>query len=97
MATLIPALSACVARMTSGEKRLGERLEQKLDRDYLVWDDVPVGPKHIRPDFVVIHPGRVVLILETRDWQVDTVKKANKEAWEILVDGQPKNVANPLE
>jgi hypothetical protein len=29
MATLIPALGACVSRMTTGERRLAERLEQK--------------------------------------------------------------------
>ncbi len=34
MATLIPALGACVSRMTAGERRLAERLEQKLDDDY---------------------------------------------------------------
>jgi len=42
MATLIPALGACVSRMTSGEKRLAERLEQKLD-DYLLCDDVAIS------------------------------------------------------
>lgn len=31
MATLIPALGACLPRMTRGEKRLAERLEDKLD------------------------------------------------------------------
>ena len=41
MATLIPALGACLPRMTHGEKRLAERLEQKLDADYLLWYDVP--------------------------------------------------------
>lgn len=44
MATLIPSPSACVSRMTSGERRLSERLESKLDDDYLLWDVVPVGP-----------------------------------------------------
>ncbi|MBC7618241.1 MAG: hypothetical protein H7293_04495 [Candidatus Saccharibacteria bacterium] len=34
MATLIPAISACVSRMTAGERRLAERLEHKLDDDY---------------------------------------------------------------
>ncbi len=29
MATLIPALGACLRRMTPGEKRLAERLEDK--------------------------------------------------------------------
>jgi SOS-response transcriptional repressor LexA len=34
MAVLLPALSTCVARMTPGERRLAERLEQKLEDDY---------------------------------------------------------------
>ena len=33
MATLIPALGTCTSRMTAGERRLAERLEQKLDED----------------------------------------------------------------
>ena len=59
MATLIPALGSCLSRMTSGEKRLAERLEQKLEDDYLLWYDVPIGPKQTHPDFVVLHPRRV--------------------------------------
>jgi hypothetical protein len=35
MATLIPALGTCLHRMTAGEKRLAERLEKKLEDDYL--------------------------------------------------------------
>lgn len=56
MATLIPALARCRARMTGGEQRLAERLEQKLEDDYLLWYDMPVGPKQTQPDFVVLHP-----------------------------------------
>lgn len=37
VAVLIPALGACASRMTSGERRLAERLEEKLDDDYLLW------------------------------------------------------------
>ena len=59
MATLIPALGSCLSRMTSGEKRLAERLEQKLEDDYLLWYDVPIGPKQTHPDFVVLRPRRV--------------------------------------
>jgi hypothetical protein len=61
MATLIPALGTCVSRMTSGERRLAERLEQKLDDDYLLWYDVPIGPKQTHPDFVLLHPRRGLL------------------------------------
>ena len=45
MATLIPSIGTCTSRMTSGERRLAERLEQKLDDDYLLWYDVPMGPR----------------------------------------------------
>ena len=75
MAVLIPALGSCVGRMTSGERRLAERLQQKLEDDYLLWWDVPIGPKQTRPDFVVIHPHRGALILETKDWHLETIKK----------------------
>lgn len=96
MATLIPALGTCVARMTSGERRLAERLEQKLEGDYLLWYDVPVGPKQTHPDFVVLHPRRGALVLETKDWRLDTIRKATRQYFDIAPDGQPKTVMNPL-
>ncbi len=96
MATLIPALGACVSRMTAGERRTAERLEQKLDPDYLLWYDVPVGPKQSHPDFVILHPRRGLLILETKDWRLETIKSATRQAWEIIPDGRPKVVINPL-
>jgi len=96
MATLIPALGSCVSRMTSGERRVAERLEQKLDDDYLLWYDVPVGPKQSHPDFVILHPRRGLLILETKDWKLETIKSATRQAWEIIPDGHLKVVINPL-
>ena len=97
MATLIPALGSCVSRMTSGERRLAERLEQKLDGDYLLWYDVPIGPKQTHPDFVVLHPRRGLLILETKDWKLETIQRATRQAWDILdSSGRPKAVINPL-
>lgn len=82
--------------MTSGEKRLAERLEQKLEDDYLLWYDVPVGPKQSHPDFVVLHPRRGLLILETKDWRLETIRRATRQAWDIAPDGQLKVVINPL-
>ena len=97
MATLIPALNTATPRMTSGERRFAERLEQKLDDDYLVWYDVPIGPKQSHPDFVILHPRRGLLILETKDWKLETIKNASRQAWEIIPDGRIKVVINPLE
>jgi hypothetical protein len=97
MAILIPSLGTCVSRMTAGERRFAERIERKLDDDYLAWFDVPVGPKHAHPDFVILHPRRGLLILEVKDWRLDTIRSASKQSWEILSGGQPKMVINPLE
>ena len=97
MATLIPALGSCAARMTSGEKRLAERLEQKLDDDYLLWYDVPVGPKQTHPDFVIIHPRRGLLILETKDWRLDTIQQGHQAVLGRLhPTATTKVVINPL-
>jgi len=95
MATLIPALGAC-SFATTGERRLAERMEQKLDDDYLLWYDVPIGPKQTHPDFVVLHPRRGLLILETKDWKLETIQRATRQMWEIIPDGQLKVVINPL-
>jgi hypothetical protein len=83
--------------MTSGERRLAERLEQKLDDDYLLWYDVPMGPKNAHPDFCVMHPHRGLLVLEVKDWKLSTIQNADKQDWVIAPDGIPKTVINPLE
>ncbi|UVS62998.1 MULTISPECIES: hypothetical protein [Nitrosomonas] len=51
MTTLIPSYSICVSRMTAGERRFAQRLEAKLEDDYLCWHDVPVGQSLRHPDF----------------------------------------------
>ena len=96
MAVLIPALSTCTGRMTGGERRLAQRLEQKLEDDYLLWYDVPVGPKQSHPDFVVLHPRRGLLILEVKDWKLSTIQSATPQYFEILPEGQLKVVINPV-
>ena len=83
--------------MTSGERRVAQRLEDKLDDDYLLWYDVPMGPKNAHPDFCVMHPRRGILVLEVKDWKLSTIQQADKQTWEIIPDGIPKSVINPLE
>ncbi|VVE30157.1 Putative ATP-dependent DNA helicase YjcD [Pandoraea eparura] len=97
MATIIPSLSSCVGRMQSGERRLAERLEQKLEDDYLIWYDVPVATMRSYPDFVVLHPQRGLLILEVKDWKIATVLQADRGDWQILGSNGPKTVISPLE
>ena len=97
MATLIPAIGSCLSRMTSGEKRFAYRLEDKLEDDYLCWYDVSIGERTRHPDFVVFHPSRGMLVLEVKDWKLDTLRSIDKERADILVHGELKRESNPLE
>jgi hypothetical protein len=97
MATFLSSPLSPGARPTPGERRLADRFSDLLEDDYLCWYDVPIGPKHQHPDFVLLHPGRGLLILEVKDWKLDTIKDANPVSF-LLDDGAGhKHVANPLE
>jgi len=96
MATLIPSLNSCLSRMTSGEKRLAQRLADKLEDDYLCWFDVPVGTKALCPDFIVLNPRRGILVLEVKDWLLDNVKSLDKESVALITPTGLKHVMNPM-
>lgn len=97
MAVLIPALGTCVSRMTGGERRLAHRLEQKLEADWLLWYDVPLGPHNVHPDFVVCNPRRGILVLEVKDWKLDTIQEIDRQSAALLTADGLKRVPNPLE
>lgn len=97
MATLIPAIGTCVSGMTGGERRFANRLEQKLEDDWLLWYDVPLGPRNVHPDFVVFNPRRGLLVLEVKDWKLDTIREIDRQSASILTPNGLKRVANPLE
>ncbi|MGY6630556.1 MAG: DEAD/DEAH box helicase [Wenzhouxiangella sp.] len=83
--------------MTSGERRFAERLESHLEDDYLCWYDVPVGEQGLHPDFVVLHPRRGLLILEVKDWRLDTIQRISRQAATIMTNNGLKEVTSPME
>jgi hypothetical protein len=96
MATLIPSLGA--ARFDSrGELRLAERLKDFLEDNAVVWHNLPVGPRGRHPDFVIVHPDRGILVLEVKDWRLDTLLSANKASVELLTDRGPVSEQSPFE
>lgn len=98
MATLIPAYGSCAGRMQAGERRFAQRLEAKLEEDYLCWYDVPLGThRNDHPDFIVLHPRRGILVLEVKDWKPDTLQSMTRSDAAILTPTGLKHVANPLE
>lgn len=83
--------------MTSGERRLARQLEAKLEDDYLCWYDARVGTRGLHPDFIILHPRRGILILEVKDWKLDSIKELNRSFATLLTSSGLKNVSNPLE
>lgn len=97
MATLIPSLNSCLSRMTSGEKRFARRLEAKLEDDYLLWYDVPVGSTGFHPDFIIMHPRRGLLILEVKDWKLEHIQQMDKTSATLITSQGRKVMHNPIE
>ncbi len=96
MAQFFPTRTSCLGRMWPGERRLSERIDAKLEDDYLIWYDVPVGPKQLHPDFIILHPARGVLVLEVKDWRPDTIRSGNLQSVSILTDRGEVTERNPL-
>lgn len=96
MAILIPSLG--FARFDSrGELRLAERLKDFLEENAVVWHNLPVGPRNRHPDFIIIHPANGLLVLEVKDWRLETIVSADKTKVELLTSRGVVRESNPLE
>lgn len=94
MALLFPKTASSFD--TTGERRFRERLQEKLGDDYLVWHNVPVGLARRHPDFIILHPHRGVLVLEVKDWKLETLCEVDSENFTIFTEAGKKTVLNPL-
>ncbi|MBI5438592.1 MAG: NERD domain-containing protein [Nitrosomonadales bacterium] len=97
MAIILPALHSKNLKLTPGERRFGTCLLRTLEDDYHCWVNVPVGPTQRRPDFIVLHPGRGILVLEVKDWKLATIERINTLTAEIHTNNGLKTDDNPLE
>jgi hypothetical protein len=96
MATLIPTLGS--ARFDSrGELRLAERLKDFLEENAVVWHNLPMGPRGRHPDFVIVHPSNGLLVLEAKDWRLDSILSADKAEIELLTSRGSVRERSPFE
>ena len=96
MAILIPSLG--YARFDSrGELRLAERLKDFLEENAVVWHNLPVGPRSRHPDFIIVHPANGLLVLEVKDWRLESIVSADKTKVELLTSRGIVRESNPLE
>jgi hypothetical protein len=97
MTIILPALHSKNLKLTGGERRFGTCLLRLLEDDYRCWVNVPVGPMGLRPDFIILHPGRGILVLEVKDWKLPTILEMNRHTADVVTDHGRKCVPNPIE
>ncbi|MEJ0099575.1 MAG: NERD domain-containing protein/DEAD/DEAH box helicase [Pseudomonadota bacterium] len=66
-------------------------------RRLLCWYDVPIGPRYQHPDFLILHPARGILVLEIKDWRLDTIHDINPVSFTLNEGAGHKVVPSPLE
>lgn len=96
MARMFPDRVEFLSRKTPGERRFALRVEEKLDDEYLVWLNVPVGPAQVEPDCLVLSPYRGIVVLEVKDWRIDSIEGFDRHSVSLKTDKGLTRVANPL-
>ena len=70
--------------MQAGEKRFALRLESHLEDDYLCWYELPLGKRQRYSGFIILHPQRGLLLLEIKDWKLDTIRRIDKNSATLM-------------
>jgi hypothetical protein len=83
-------------RVRGGERRVFEALARHLEDDYTVWHNIPIIGSSREPDFVILHPQRGLLILEVKDWRLNTIRDANPMVVELQTERGPIPTPHPL-
>ena len=96
MALFPQGLANIDQRCNAGERRVLHQLKRCLEDDYLVWHDVPIGPRARQPDFVILSPRWGVLLLEVKDWKRGTLGPATRDAVELNTPRGRVTQAHPL-
>lgn len=97
MTKLIPTLNSCLRKMQAGERRFARRLEQFLENDYLCYYDLPVGKRQRYSDFIILNPRRGLLLLEVKDWKLDTIVDLDPKRVTINTPSGQTTTQNPIE
>ena len=97
MATMVPE-SLTKHDTTAGERHTFEILKVAIPKPCIVRFEVLLGERHFRPDFTVIDPERGILIVEVKDWGINSIERINKEqVWISGMSNSPTSIlkSNP--
>jgi hypothetical protein len=72
-------------------------LKDFLEENAVVWHNLPVGPHSRHPDFIIVHPANGLLVLEVKDWRLESIASADKTKVELLTSRGIVRESSPLE
>jgi len=96
MATFPQGLTHIDKRCTPGERAVLRQLKRCLSDDYMVWHNVPLGPKALQPDFVILSPRQGILILEVKHWRPRTLIDATRDSVVLRTERGQVTDSHPL-
>jgi hypothetical protein len=96
MAIFPQGLTNIDRRCDTGERAVLHQLKRCLSDDYMVWHNVPIGPKARQPDFVILSPRRGLLILEVKHWAWSSLLSFNRDSVVLQLEDGTKTVDHPL-
>jgi hypothetical protein len=79
-ATLIPATVPDGDDVTRGEKRVYRLLRDQLPEGFVAWFELPLSKdgRTRYPDFVIIGPNEGIIVLEVKDWVLDSISTVRR-------------------
>jgi hypothetical protein len=83
MPFMIPKTLRNIETTTMGERKLFKILETILSNQCIVRYELFLGERDYRPDFTIIDRNRGVLILEVKDWGIDSIVQATADIFKI--------------
>lgn len=96
MAVFPQGLTNIDSRCNVGERRVLHAIKRHLEDDYLVWHDVPIGPRARQPDFVILSPRWGLLLLEVKAWKPSSLGAATTDRIELQTPRGTVVEPNPL-
>ncbi len=82
---------------TPGEKTTFNTLKRHLPENYYAWYEPTIFGKKAsaRPDFIILGKDTGVTIIEVKDWSLDKIHSADRNHFQILINGTLETRTNP--
>jgi len=83
MAVMIPFSLKNIPATTAGERKLFDLFRKTLPDSCEVRYEVLLSEQERRPDYTLIDPKRGVMIIEVKDWGVDSITQATEQQFRV--------------